>query len=106
MKKMAVKTTCCKCGQTITYGRTKYRMHVEVDSDFDGFLPSYQDEEGELEQTLEEAKKQSAGSLEDDVHQEFSLTLCWKCMHAVVDDLKEMADPRTLQRRGYKVTVQ
>ena len=92
MRSVIYKSTCQKCGQEIELGRTKYDVHVEVVSDFDGFLPDFEDEEAQTKSTLRDAEAQDARALEDEVHQEFTLTLCRACMHDVVGDLRAIAD--------------
>ena len=92
MRSVIYKSTCQKCGQEIELGRTKYDVHVEVVSDFDGYLPDFDDEESEMESAARDAQAQDARALEDEVHQEFTLTLCRACMHEVVGGLREIAD--------------
>jgi hypothetical protein len=92
VKSVIYKSTCQKCGQEIELGRAKYDVRVEVVSDFDGFLPEFDDEEDEMERALKDAEAKDARALEDDVHQEFALVLCRACMHEVLAPLRDLAD--------------
>lgn len=84
-----VKATCARCGANIPLGRTKYHMHVEVTSDFDGYLPDMDNEAEEIDKVLAGTGDASAESLEDDVYQEFALTLCRSCARQIVEDIRE-----------------
>ncbi len=101
-----VKAICQRCGSRIQLGRAKYDLHVEVVADFDGYLPDLEDTEEQIERTLGEIAPSRRSDLEDDVHQEFTLSLCRPCMREVVKGLKESPKGTVKTARRRKVTIQ
>lgn len=72
---------CCdRCGEYLPEGSIKYTVHIQILSDFDGFILC------EGEDCAEETQKQSGGvdsfdeqELDDDVFQELTFVLCGNC---------------------------
>ena len=101
-----IKSICQKCGKKIPMGRTKYDVHVEVVSDFNGFLPDFTDEAKQMAEVLDEAEGLDEQALEDDVHREFSLILCRACMREVVGELREIAGEKPRSKTRSKMHLQ
>jgi len=71
---------CALCGQVLPDGSLKYIVHIEIVSDFDGFIPcSEGDPSEEIGELLNEMEDVDSQELEDDVYQELSAYLCMHC---------------------------
>ena len=85
---------CEACNKDLFLGSTKYNVKVEILSDFDGFLPEFENDDAEkgINGILEELDRLSATELEEDVHVEIEMTLCPECKHRLIVQLESYTD--------------
>ena len=83
-----IELTCQGCGRVIPLGTTRYSVQVDVRSDFDGFLPDFEDIEQQVERTFRQLDALNEKDLEEDVHLELRMILCRRCRNDLVKDLK------------------
>jgi len=78
MKANMLTKTCDRCGRELPLGGTKYRLHLEVQADWDGYLPE-SDRDVDFTETLREAARLDQETLENQVHLELNMLICPKC---------------------------
>jgi hypothetical protein len=84
---------CDGCEKDLQMGSAKYNVRVEITSDFDGFLPDYEDDEdAAMCSVLDHLGQMSAEELEQDVHLEAEMTLCKACRDRLVDSIEGLRD--------------
>lgn len=79
--KISKTITCAKCKKIILPGRGRYRVKIEILSDFDGIIPFDPsiDPKKEIEKIEQELKTLPPELIEEEVHQEFTFIICPSC---------------------------
>lgn len=102
MKSSLLTKTCDRCGRELALGSTKYQFHLEVQADWDGYLPP---SEGDVDfsETLKEAAQLDQETLEDQVHLEINMLICPKCRAEILKSVDagpgaSSAKPKTRER--------
>jgi len=90
------KLRCDLCGRRFKKGGTRYRLHLEMISDFDGYIEDFSKKpEGYLrkriERILDETKKMSEKELEEEIYLKRNLLICIGCREKFVGFLKKLS---------------
>ena len=90
---------CDRCEAELPLGSTKYKVRVEITSDFDGYLPAsdFEDDE-ERSRFLEKIAKLDQNTMEDQVHMEINLLLCPACRQRFIEDLDLATDGKPMRK--------
>jgi hypothetical protein len=86
MREKLYAKNCDRCECHLPLGATKYRLYLEVSSDWDGYLPETDDEVNASE-LLEKAAKLDQETLEQQVHLETSMLVCPQCRREILTNL-------------------
>ncbi len=86
-------TFCALCGQSFPEGDLKYIVRIKIMSDFDGVMPtSEEDPSDETQRLLKEMDDMDVQELEDDVYQELSVYMCVHCKKKFTRELIDGED--------------
>jgi len=100
-------TRCDGCDKELPLGVTKYRIQINIASDFDGVLPEYDEPlDQKIEGALKEASMLTEEEAEAQVHQELILILCKSCRDRLLDDLSPYAEGSVETRVKIPVRIQ
>ena len=91
------KVNCAQCGKRLKKGGLKYKIKVQVVSDFDGYLEDYSRKPLDyLEKKLQTLERdltcRTEKELEEDVYIEKSFLVCEECRDIFVKSLKKFED--------------
>lgn len=91
---------CDSCNVELPLGSSKYSVRLEVNSEFDGFLPDedFDRETLALEALFEEIDQLSSEELEGDVHVEVELTICRECKNRLLEQLEDFAETNIITK--------
>ncbi len=89
------KLHCHICGKRFKKGGTRYRLNLEIISDFDGYIEDVSKKpddylEKKIEKILDETKEMSAKELEEEVYLQRKWLVCVNCREKFVKFLKEL----------------
>lgn len=78
------KLRCHVCGKRFKKGQTRYRINVEVISDFDGYIEDFSKKpqdylEKKIEKIIEETEEMSEKELEEEVYLKRNGLICVNC---------------------------
>jgi hypothetical protein len=87
------KVRCDVCGKRFKKGGTRYRINLEVISDFDGYIEDFSKKpEGHLEKKIdkimEETEEMTEEQLEEDVYLQRQWLMCVDCREQFLKLLK------------------
>jgi uncharacterized protein with PIN domain len=94
---------CSSCNKSLAPGSTKYSVHIDVTSDFDGFLP--EEDVGSIETLMEDIEQLSADELDSDVHIEIELSLCVECKKRLMEQVGEYTDAAPIVRQKQRANL-
>ena len=98
---------CDRCHQELPLGATKYNVRIEIDADWDGYLPDMEKEDEHLaSHLLAEIAQLDEESLEDQVHMELTLTLCPTCRRLFLEDLDQASDGKPVRKFKPPINLQ
>lgn len=83
MREKLFAKNCDRCDCPLPLGATKYRLYLEITSDWDGYLPEA-DEAVNASEMLEKAAKLDSETLEQQVHLETSMLVCPQCRREIL----------------------
>jgi hypothetical protein len=79
---------CERCDRELPLGSAKYRVYLEITSDWDGYLPETEATDDEtLSDVMQKAAELDEAALEDQVHLEVTLLLCPQCRKDLLNHL-------------------
>jgi hypothetical protein len=89
------KLRCDICGKRFRKGGTRYRINLEVISDFDGYIQDFSEKpedylEKKIEKILEQTKDKTEKELEEEVYLKRNWLVCINCREKLVKFLKEL----------------
>jgi ribosomal protein L14E/L6E/L27E len=89
------KLRCDICGKRFRKGGTRYRINLEIISDFDGYIENVSKKpedylEKKIEKILEETKDKSEKELEEEIYLKRNWLVCVNCREKFVKFLKEL----------------
>ena len=80
---------CAICGRRFKKGGAKYRLNLEVISDFDGYLSvpinKQQDFQEQLKKILEQLQQKSPTELEEEVYVKMERMICPNCRETILN---------------------
>ena len=86
------KLRCDFCGKRFKRGGTRYRIKVEVISDFDGYLEDWSKKpddylQKKIQKTLEETKDMTEKEIQEEIYLKRSFLACIKCRERFLRNL-------------------
>jgi len=89
------KLRCDFCGKRFKKGGTRYRLRLELFSDFDGYLEDFSKKpdsflKERIEKILEQTKDKTQKELEEEIYLKMDLLLCISCRDLFCRSLKEL----------------
>jgi hypothetical protein len=92
-KKEDTKLRCDFCGKRFKKGGTRYRIKIEVVSDFDGYLEDWSKKPNDflqrkIKKTLEDTKDMTEKEIEEQVYLKREFLACVKCREKFLKNLK------------------
>lgn len=91
------KPRCDFCGKRFRKGKTRYRIKIEVFSDFDGYLEDLSKKsedfmEKKIKKIIENTKDLSEKELEEQIYLKREFLVCVGCREEFLRSLKELKD--------------
>ena len=91
------KLRCDFCGKRFRKGKTRYRIKIEVFSDFDGYLEDLSKKpkdfmEKKIKKIIENTKDLSEKELEEQIYLKREFLVCVRCREEFLRSLKELKD--------------
>ncbi|NLH48284.1 MAG: hypothetical protein GX444_06740 [Myxococcales bacterium] len=86
MKEKLYAKNCERCERELPLGSTKYRLYLEITSDWDGYLPD-PDGQADAAELIEKAAKLDQETLEQQIHLETSMLICPQCRREILTNL-------------------
>jgi hypothetical protein len=88
------KIRCDVCGKRFKKGRTRYRINVEVSSDFDGYIEDFSKKpqdylEKKIQKIIEETEEMTEKELEEEVYLKRHGLICINCREEFLKLLKK-----------------
>jgi len=96
---------CDLCQKELPLGSTKYNVHIEIASDWDGYLPESAGH-ASAEEVLEQAARLDAETLENQVHMELSLLLCPTCRERFLENLDLATEGKPMIKTKSSMSLQ
>ncbi|RMF94506.1 MAG: hypothetical protein D6734_07600, partial [Candidatus Schekmanbacteria bacterium] len=79
---------CFKCGKVINLGDIRYKVHIRIESDFDGYIN--EDEDNAIDDLIRQIESVKQYELEDEVYEEMNFLLCLECRKIFAGELTGM----------------
>jgi hypothetical protein len=78
------KLRCDVCGKRFKKGQTRYRINLEVISDFDGYIEDFSKKpqdylDSKIQKVIKETEKMTEKELEEEVYLKRQVLLCVNC---------------------------
>jgi PHP family Zn ribbon phosphoesterase len=91
------KLRCNLCGKRFKKGGTRYRINLEVISDFDGYIQDTTNKpddylQKKIEAVLEETKQMTEEELEEEVYLKRNWLVCVSCREKFLRTLKRLSE--------------
>jgi len=91
------KPRCNFCGKRFRKGKTRYRIKIEIISDFDGYLEDLSKKpkdfmEKKIKKIIENTKDLSEKELEEQIYLKREFLVCVRCREEFLRSLKELKD--------------
>ena len=88
------KLRCDICGKRFKKGGTRYRINLEIISDFDGYIEDFSKKpedylEKKIEKTLDETKNKTEKELEEEIYLKRNWLVCINCREKFLRRLLE-----------------
>jgi len=88
------KLRCDLCGRRFKKGGTRYRINLEIISDFDGYIEDFSKKpedylEKKIEKTLDETKNKTEKELEEEIYLKRNWLVCINCREKFLRRLLE-----------------
>ena len=90
-----IKLRCDICGKRFRKGGTRYRINLEIASDFDGYIEDVSKKpadylENKIKKVLDETKDINEKELEEEVYLKRNMLVCVNCRERFVKFLKDL----------------
>jgi len=91
------KLRCDICGRRFKKGGTKYRINLEIVSDFDGYIEDFSKKpedylEKKIGKILDETKDMTEKELEEEVYLKRNWLVCVNCREKLLRALKRLSE--------------
>jgi hypothetical protein len=91
------KLRCDVCGKRFKKGGTRYRVSLEIVSDFDGYIDDFSKKpedhlEKKIEEILEETQEMSEQELEEEIYLKRNWLVCVNCRERFLTILKQLCE--------------
>ncbi|MGB7062534.1 MAG: hypothetical protein WBF13_09325, partial [Candidatus Zixiibacteriota bacterium] len=91
------KLRCHICGKRFKKGATRYRINLEIVSDFDGYIEDVSMKSGDylekkIQQVLEETGQMSEQELEEEIYLKRNWRVCVNCRARVLSVFKKLSE--------------
>ena len=91
------KPRCGICGKRFKKGSTRYRINLEIISDFDGYIEDFSKKpedylEKKIEKILDETKNKTEKELEEEIYLKRNWLVCTNCREKFIRFLKKIND--------------
>ena len=88
------KLRCDVCGKRFKKGATRYRINIEVISDFDGYIEDFSKKpqdflEQKIQKIIKQTEKMTEKELEEEVYLRRHLLMCVNCREKFLKILKK-----------------
>ena len=88
------KLRCDVCGKRFKKGQTRYRINIEVISDFDGYIEDFSKKPGDflekkIQEIIKETEKMTEKELEEEVYLKRHGLICVNCREDFLKLLKK-----------------
>ena len=92
-----IKARCEVCGKRFKKGGTRYRVNLEIISDFDGHIEDFSKKPGDhlekkIGEILEETEEMSEQELEEEIYLKRSWRVCVNCRAKVLSVFKKLSE--------------
>jgi hypothetical protein len=92
-----VKARCEVCGKRFKKGGTRYRVNLEIVSDFDGHIEDFTKKPGnhlekKIAEILEETEEMSEQELEEEIYLKRNWRVCVNCRARLLAALKKLCE--------------
>lgn len=89
------KLRCDICGKRFKKGGTRYRINLEIISDFDGYIEDFSKKpedylEKKIEKALDETKNKTEKELEEEIYLKRNWLVCINCREKFIRFLKKI----------------
>ena len=106
MKTLWSSQSCDRCDAELPLGATRYRVRIEITSDWDGYLPDMDLDEHAKDRLLQQLANLDEQTLEDQVHMELALTLCPACRAHFLEELELASDGKPVRKSKPPMSLQ
>jgi hypothetical protein len=94
-KSSSQKLRCDVCGKRFKKGQTRYRINIEVISDFDGYIEDFSEKpqdylEKKIQKIMKETKEMTEKELEEEVYLKRNGLICVNCREEFLKLLKKI----------------
>ncbi|MGB8657160.1 MAG: hypothetical protein WCE90_05180 [Candidatus Zixiibacteriota bacterium] len=91
------KLRCDICGKRFRKGGTRYRINLEIISDFDGYIEDFSKKpkdylDKKMDRILEETKEMTEKELEEEIYLKRNWLVCINCREKFIKFLKEVSE--------------